>query len=156
MLVYGHCPLAEVCFIWATFSGFAVLLLWWLVCTAVKALFILRLSALGGSVFSTLAQHSEHSSFDYRCRNSRIKIVNLLSLIPVGWSYKATIAPQSFLICCVSPYGFLKMPYLSTRALWKVPTDTSSSEAGETWRWNGRWILPKKCIFHTVGLFNMP
>jgi hypothetical protein len=46
----------------------------------------------------------------------------------------------SFLLCV--PIQFIIIPDSSTRALWQLPAATSTSEAGQTLRRNGRWICP--------------
>jgi hypothetical protein len=59
--------------------------------------------------------------------------LEVLPFILVSWAHKATPAPRSFLISCV-PIWFSVIPESSTRAVWQLPAETSSFEAGETWR----------------------
>jgi hypothetical protein len=78
----------------------------------------------------------------------------LTHLMPSSVLYPCSVSAQgdsctttiSDLLCV--PIWFRIISYSSTRSLWKLPADTFSSEAGETWRRNSRWILPAKFLFH--------
>jgi hypothetical protein len=54
---------------------------------------------------------------------------------------------------CVSIW-FLIIPDSSSRALRQWPAETPTSEVGEMWRGNGRWILPTKYLI-LVGFCNI-
>jgi hypothetical protein len=79
----------------------------------------------------------------------------LTHLMPSSVLYPCGVSAQgdsctttiSDLLCV--PIWFRIISYSSTRSIWQLPTDTFSSEAGETWRRNSRWILPAKFLFHT-------
>jgi hypothetical protein len=62
----------------------------------------------------------------------------------VGAQGDTCAATNSDLLCF--SIWFLIIPVSSTRALWQLPAETSSSETGETWGENGRWILPTKYL----------
>jgi hypothetical protein len=67
---------------------------------------------------------------------------SFLLLTSMGWTHKATLAPQPFLIYCASSSEILIIPDLSTRALWRLQAEISSSKAGGTWE---KWQLNFAC-----------
>jgi hypothetical protein len=71
-----------------------------------------------------------------------------------GWAYKVTLALRPFLICCASPWVLI-IPDSSTRALWQLPTDTSSNKAGETWREMASEFWLWSIYFILTGFFDM-
>jgi hypothetical protein len=50
----------------------------------------------------------------------------------------------------------LIIPDSSTRALWQLPIETTSSEAGETWQEMAVNFAYGVSLFIIFGLFNMP
>jgi hypothetical protein len=48
----------------------------------------------------------------------------------MGWVLKVTFAPRPFIIYYASQTDFLIIPGSSTRALWQLSAETSSSETG--------------------------
>jgi hypothetical protein len=54
-----------------------------------------------------------------------------------GWGAQGDLCTATISGLFCSPIYFLIIPDSSTTALWQLPADTPSSEAGETWRENG-------------------
>jgi len=78
--------------------------------------------------------------------------------IPYTWGVGAQGDPCTATISdllCV-PIWFLIIPDSSTRALWQLPVETSSSEAGKLHEEMAAKFCLQSISFILVGFFNMP
>jgi hypothetical protein len=66
-------------------------------------------------------------------RRLRTSVFSTYFVTSTGWAHKSTIVLREFLVY----RGLILFIIISnslSRALWLLPAETSSSEAGETWR----------------------